>query len=100
VDYYLFLKFGHIIGFILLADGLLAVWVSEFQAYRTGDMKEFAEASRYTAVFYDYLTIPGALLVGTTGYFLIRELGLVFSTSPGWSVWLDCSCLSLLRVIR
>ena len=70
MDYYTLLKFFHIIGFTLLGGGLLAVFVSEFQAYRTNDMKEFAESSKYTAIFYDYLVIPGALTVGTTGFFL------------------------------
>ena len=47
MDYYTLLKFAHIVGFILLGGGLLAVFASEFQAYRTTDMKVFAEASRY-----------------------------------------------------
>ncbi len=85
MDYYTLLKFGHIIGFTLLGGGLLAVFVSEFQAYRTNDMKEFAESSRYTAIFYDYLVIPGALTVGTTGFFLVRELGISFFEEP-WVV--------------
>jgi len=85
MDYYTLLKFGHIIGFTLLGGGLLAVWVSEFQGYRTDDMKEFAESSRYTAIFYDFLVIPGALTVGTTGFFLVRELGIGFFEEP-WIV--------------
>lgn len=85
MDYYILLKFGHIIGFILLGGGLLAVWVSELQAYRTLDIKEFADASNYTATFYDFLTIPGALLVGTTGFLLILELDLGFFEEP-WVV--------------
>ena len=85
MDYYLLLKFGHIIGFMLLGGGLLAVWVSEFQAYRTIDMKEFADASRYTATFYDSLVIPGAILVGATGFFLVLELDVGFFEAP-WVV--------------
>ena len=85
MDIYILLKFGHILGFTLLVGGLLAVWVSEFQAYRTNDMKEFAEASRYTAIFYDFLVIPGALTVGTTGFFLVRQLGIGFFEEP-WLV--------------
>ena len=79
------LKFGHIVGFILLGGGLLAVFISELQAYRTTDMKVFAEASRYTAIFYDSLVISGALLVGVSGLFLILELGLGFFAEP-WVV--------------
>jgi len=85
MDYYTLLKFGHIIGFILLGGGLLAVFISELQAYRTTDMKVFAEAARYTAVFYDSLVISGALLVGISGFFLILELGLGFFEEP-WVV--------------
>ncbi len=39
MDYYTLLKFGHIVGFILLGGGLLAVFISELQAYRTTDIK-------------------------------------------------------------
>jgi uncharacterized membrane protein len=85
MDYYTLLKFGHIIGFTLLGGGLLAVWVSEFQGYRTVDMKEFAESSRYTAIFYDFLVIPGALTAGTTGFFLVLELGIGMFEEP-WVV--------------
>ena len=85
MDYYTVLKFGHIVGFILLGGGLLAVFISELQAYRTTDMKVFAEASRYTAIFYDSLVISGALLVGVSGLFLILELGLGFFEEP-WVV--------------
>ncbi|WP_282608854.1 DUF2269 family protein [Pelagibius sp. Alg239-R121] len=85
MDTYTLLKFGHIIGFILLGGGLLAVFVSEYQAYRTNDMKAFAEAARYTAIFYDSIAVPGALLVGVTGFFLILELGLGFFEEP-WVV--------------
>jgi uncharacterized membrane protein len=85
MDYYSFLKFGHIVGFILLGGGLLAVLISELQAYRTSDMKVFAEASRYTAIFYDSLVISGALLVAISGFFLILELGLGFFEEP-WVV--------------
>jgi uncharacterized membrane protein len=85
LDYYTLLKFGHIVGFILLGGGLLAVFISEYQAYRTGDIKVFAEASRYTAIFYDSFVISGALLVAFTGFFLILELGLGFFEEP-WLV--------------
>ncbi len=85
MDYYLLLRFGHIVGFILLGGGLLAVFISELQAYRTNDMKVFAEASRYTAIFYDSLVISGALLVGISGFLLILELGLGFFEEP-WVV--------------
>jgi uncharacterized membrane protein len=85
MDYYTFLKFGHIIGFILLGGGLLAVFISELQAYRTDDIKTFTEAARYTAIFYDSLVISGALLAGISGVLLIIELELGFFEEP-WVV--------------
>lgn len=82
MDYYILLKFAHILGFTLLGGGLLAVWVSEFQGYRTTDMAEFTESARYTSIFYDFLVIPGALTVGTSGFFLILETGVGFFEEP------------------
>jgi uncharacterized membrane protein len=82
MDDYTLLRFAHIVGFILLGGGLLAVFISELQAYRTTDMKVFAEASRYTAIFYDSFVISGALLVGISGFFLVLELGLGFFEEP------------------
>jgi uncharacterized membrane protein len=85
MDYYSLLKLGHILGFILLGGGLLAVFMSELQAYRTSSLQVFAEASRYTAVFYDSFVISGAILVGVSGFFLILDLGLGFFEEP-WIV--------------
>lgn len=82
MDVYSLLKFAHIMGFTFLGGGLLAVWVSQFQAYRTDDMKEFTDAAWYTAVFYDFLVIPGALTLALSGYFLMRQLGLGFFEEP------------------
>lgn len=85
MDLYVLLKFAHIIGFILLGGGLLAVFVSELQAYRTDDMKAFVEAARYTAIFYDSFAVPGAVLVGASGVFLVLQLGVGFFAEP-WVV--------------
>jgi uncharacterized membrane protein len=85
VDYYLLLRFGHIVGLILLGGGLLGVFVSELRAYRTSDVHRFAEAAWYTASFYDALVLPGALLVALSGLLLIVELGLGTFTEP-WLV--------------
>jgi uncharacterized membrane protein len=85
MDYYLLLRLGHIAGFILLGGGLLAVFVSELRAHTTDDVHVFAEAAWYTAIFYDALALPGALLVGLSGLLLIFELGLGFFEEP-WLV--------------
>ena len=75
MDTYLLLRFGHFAGFILLGAGLLAVFLSELRAYRTRDPKLFAEAAWYTAVFYDALALPGALLLAVSGGLLMHQLG-------------------------
>jgi uncharacterized membrane protein len=85
VDYYTVLRFSHIVGFILLGGGLLAVLVSELRAYRTRDIHIFAEAAWYTATFYDGLVLPGAIVVGLSGLLLTLELGLGFFAEP-WLV--------------
>jgi uncharacterized membrane protein len=85
MDYYSALRFAHIVGFILLGGGLLAVFISELRAYRTGDVRTFAEAAWYTAVFYDALALPGAAMIGTSGLLLVWELGLGFLDEP-WLV--------------
>jgi uncharacterized membrane protein len=85
MDYYLLLRLGHIVGFILLGGGLLAVFVSELRAHTADDVHVFAEAAWYTAIFYDALALPGALLVGLSGLLLIFELGLGFFEEP-WLV--------------
>lgn len=85
MDLYLLLRLAHILGFILLGGGLLAVFVSELRAYGSRDVHVFAEAAWYTAAFYDGLVVPGALLVGGSGLWLILELGLGFFSEP-WVV--------------
>lgn len=85
MDYYTLLKFLHIVGFVVLGGGLLAVFVSELRAYGTDDIAIFAEAARYTMVFYDALVVPGAVFLAISGVLLIFELGLGFFDDP-WLV--------------
>lgn len=85
MDSYSLLRLVHIVGFITLGGGLLAVFVSEMRAYRTTDVHRFAEAAWYTATFYDALVLPGAVLVGLSGLLLIVKLGLGFFSEP-WLV--------------
>jgi uncharacterized membrane protein len=70
VDYYTVLRFSHIVGFILLGGGLIAVFVSELRAYRTRDIHIFAEAAWYTATFYDGLVLQH----DPAGKVLVRRL--------------------------
>jgi uncharacterized membrane protein len=85
MDAYTLLRLGHVIGVALLGGGLLAVFVSELRAYRTLDVRVFAEAAWYTATFYDGLVVPGALLLAGSGLLLVGELGLGFFEEP-WLV--------------
>ncbi len=85
MDTYSLLKFMHIVGFIALGGGLLAVFISELRAYRTANAHRFAEAAWYTATFYDTLVLPGALLVAASGLLLVVQLGLGFFAEP-WLV--------------
>ena len=85
MDYYSLLRLAHIIGFIVLGGGLLAVFVSELRASRTAEVGRFAEAAWYTATFYDALVLPGAALVGSSGVLLTFELGLGLLSEP-WLV--------------
>jgi uncharacterized membrane protein len=94
MDSYLLLRFVHITGFISLGGGLLAVFISELRAYRTTNVTAFAEAAWYTATFYDALVVPGAVLVGASGLFLVFELGLGFLANPGLPACGAYSCSS------
>jgi uncharacterized membrane protein len=85
MEVYALLRLGHIVGAILLGGGLLAVFISELRAYRTDDVRVFAEAAWYTATFYDRLVVPGALLLGVSGPLLTLELGLGWFEEP-WLV--------------
>lgn len=82
---YLLLRFAHVAGAILLGGGLLAVFISEWRAMRVRDLARFAEAAWYTAVFYDALVLPGALLAAASGLIMALELELGFLSEP-WLV--------------
>ncbi len=86
------LRFLHVIGFIFLGGGLLAVFVSEWRGYGATRPVVFAEAAFYTAIFYDFVVLPGAFLMLTTGPLLIWKLGLSYFDAPWltgmWSLFL------------
>ena len=81
-DLYMLLRYLHYIGFILIGGGLLAVWVSEWRGYSATRTVLFAEAAYYTAILYDYVVVPGALLMVVTGPLLIWKLGLNYFDTP------------------
>ncbi|MEW5942838.1 MAG: DUF2269 family protein [Pseudomonadota bacterium] len=70
---YNLLKFGHILGAILMGGGLVGVWVVDLRSRQLRDLRQFAEAVRNIAVFYDGLVVPGALLLLASGSWMIAE---------------------------
>lgn len=76
------LRLLHAAGFIFLGGGLLAVFVSEWRAYRTERTAAFAEAAAYTAIFYDVLVTPGAAMILASGPLLVHQLGMGLFDTP------------------
>ena len=70
---YNLLKFGHILGAILMGAGLVGVWMADLRSRQLRDLGQFAEAIRSIVVFYDGLVVPGALLLAASGTWMIAE---------------------------
>jgi hypothetical protein len=85
VELYLLLRLLHFAGFIFLGGGLLAVFVSELRAYLATETGSFVEAAQYTAIFYDGLVTPGAIMILISGPLLIDQTGIGYFTAP-WIV--------------
>ncbi len=92
MDTYTLLRFLRYIGFIFIGGGLLAVWVSECRGYSAKRPVIFAEAAFYTAILYDFVVVPGALMVLVTGPLMIWQAGLGYFDIPWltgmWSLFL------------
>lgn len=72
---YSLLRFGHLIGLVLIGAGLIGVFVSDLRSRQVRDLRLFAEAIRHVGLFYDGLVVPGAVLLLLTGAWLT------------WMVW-------------
>jgi hypothetical protein len=70
---YELLRFGHLIGLILIGAGLIGVFLSDIRTRQAKTLPVFAEAVRNIALFYDGLVVPGALLLLGSGTWLIIE---------------------------
>lgn len=68
---YELLRFVHLIGLMLIAAGLIGVFVCDLRSRQLRDLGLFAEAIRGIAVFYDGVVVPGALLLLGSGTWLI-----------------------------
>jgi Predicted integral membrane protein (DUF2269) len=68
---YELLRFGHLIGLILIGAGLIGVFLADIRTRQARTLPVFAEAVRNIALFYDGLVVPGALLLLGSGTWLI-----------------------------
>src|SRR5512132_327448 len=71
MDPYLWLRFAHLIGLMLMSAGLIGVFVADMRSRQVRDVRLFAQAITFIAVFYDGLVVPGALLLLASGTWLI-----------------------------
>ncbi|MBS3953681.1 MAG: DUF2269 domain-containing protein [Methylomicrobium sp.] len=67
------LKLAHIIGAILIGAGLIGVWICDLRSRQSFELVRFSEAVRNIAVFYDGVVVPGALILLTSGIWMIVE---------------------------
>jgi uncharacterized membrane protein len=70
---YTLLRFAHIVGLMLIAAGLIGVFLADFRTRQAQSLPAFAEAVRNIGIFYDGLVVPGALLLLGSGTWLIAE---------------------------
>jgi len=73
MDPFLLLRFAHLVGLMLIAAGLIGVFVADMRSRQVRDVALFAQAVNFIAVFYDGLVVPGALLLLASGTWLIVE---------------------------
>ena len=71
MEQYLLLRFAHLVGLMLMSAGLIGVFVADMRSRQVRDVKLFAQAVTFIAVFYDGLVVPGALLLLASGTWLI-----------------------------
>jgi len=71
MDQFALLRFAHLIGLMLMSAGLIGVFVADMRSRQARDVKLFAQAVNFIAVFYDGLVVPGALVLLASGTWLI-----------------------------
>lgn len=64
---YTLLRLFHIIGLVLIGGGLIGVWVSDLRSRQMREPVLFAESTRNISIFYDFVVVPGALLLLFSG---------------------------------
>jgi len=78
MEQYLLLRFAHLVGLMLMSAGLIGVFVADMRSRQVRDVKLFAQAVTFIALFYDGLVVPGALVLLASGTWLI------VSSYGGW----------------
>jgi hypothetical protein len=78
---------------MLISAGLIGVFVADMRSRQVRDLRLFAQAVTFVAVFYDGLVVPGALLLLASGTWLIVAYhgGWGFLEVPGSRGWWPCS---------
>jgi uncharacterized membrane protein len=71
MDQYLLLRFAHLVGLMLMSAGLIGVFAADVRSRQVRDVRLYAQAVTFIAVFYDGLVVPGALLLLASGTWLI-----------------------------
>jgi uncharacterized membrane protein len=71
MDPYLWLRFAHLVGLMLISAGLIGVFIADMRSRQVRDVRLFAQAINFIAIFYDGLVVPGALLLLASGTWLI-----------------------------
>lgn len=65
------LKLAHILGAVLIGGGLIGVWLSDLRSRQSSELVRFSEAVRNIAVFYDGVVVPGAIILLTSGAWMV-----------------------------
>jgi uncharacterized membrane protein len=71
MDPFLLLRFAHFVGLMLISAGLIGVFVADMRSRQVRDVRLFAQAVTFVAIFYDGVVVPGALLLLASGTWLI-----------------------------
>lgn len=86
------LKFVHTAGLMLIAAGLIGVFLADIRTRQARTLPVFAEAVRGIGLFYDGLVVPGAVLLLVSGTWLTAEF-------YGWSGLMETPWLAGMLIL-
>lgn len=90
---HLLLRFLHFVGLIVLAAGLIGIFIAELRIRRASGLGTVEEALHTQTIHGFFLIYPGAFTVGGTGVALVLWLGLGFF-DHAWLTGMWCSTAS------